>query len=81
MTTEKKDTKSSKPKPWDDEIESLAKFFRTHKLPTKPIHLTEYIVITNVLQFLKSHFAIVREHNGNERYRPYLDRLHQLRNL
>lgn len=68
-------------KPWDNEIKELETFFRSRKIPTKPIKLTEQILITDVLQFLKSHFAIVREHNGNERYRPYLDRLHQLRNL
>jgi|DEB3_MinimDraft_2_1074329.scaffolds.fasta_scaffold04449_2 hypothetical protein len=70
-----------KPQPWDADIKELEIFFKTHKLPKGSIKLTEQVIITDVLQFLKSHFAIVREHNGNERYRPYLMRLQQLKNL
>jgi hypothetical protein len=70
-----------KPRPWDEDIRELEMFFKSHKLPKGPIKLTEQVIIMDVMQFLKSHFAIVREHNGNERYRPYLSRLQQFKNL
>jgi hypothetical protein len=64
---------------WDDQIQELSKFFKTHKLPTKPVKLNDYETITNVFEFLKSHFAIVRANNGNPRYLPYLKRLIELK--
>lgn len=59
---------------WDDEIRELEEFYSGEKLPEK-IKLKSWEMIVDTRLFLESHFAMVRYHNGEEAYRPYLNRL------
>lgn len=63
---------------WDNEIRELEDFFRGRQLPEK-IKLNGWEMIVNVRPFLSTHFLIVRHHNGEEAYLPYLIRLQNLK--
>lgn len=66
---------------WDQNITELEKFFNEVKFPTEPIKLNDWSLITDVSLFVESNLAVVRSHNGNTRYKPYLERLIQLKSL
>lgn len=65
---------------WDSEIRELEEFFRDRQLPEK-IRINSWEMIVNVRLFLGTHFSIVRYHNGEEAYLPYLNRLIELRTI
>lgn len=65
---------------WDDEIRELDGFFSGKSLPEK-IKLNSWSMIVNTRLFLGTHFAIVRYHNGEEAYRPYLNRIIELKKI
>lgn len=65
---------------WDSEICELEEFFKGRQLPEK-IKLKSCETIVNTWLFLNTHFAMVRYHNGEEAYRPYLTRLQQFKQI
>ena len=64
-----------------ENIKELEKFFETIKLPTDPIRLDQCSQVTDIKLFIKSHMDIVKAQDGNERYRPYLERLQELKRI
>jgi hypothetical protein len=62
-------------------IEELDLFFKSAKLPDPPIKLNPVCVITNVRGYIDFHLDIVNANNGKETFLPYLNRLHQLKDL
>ena len=70
-----------KPGPWDQDIKEFEQFFKVVKLPTEPIRIDKCSQITNFELFIKSHLGIVKGQNGNNRYRPYLNRLIELKRI
>ena len=64
--------------PWD--IETLENFFSYHALPDTPIS-TKSGEIINVQLYVKSHINIVRAQNGKGTYRPYYQRLIDLKEI
>lgn len=64
---------------WDKQIEELEKFFTIIKLPTGPLRLDQCTLITDISLFINSHLDIVKAHQGNKTFEPYLDRLNQLK--
>lgn len=64
---------------WDQDISELEQFFKI--IPSDPIQLNKAELITDPKLFIESHMNIVIGQNGNERFRPYLDRLIQLKML
>jgi len=64
---------------WDEKIKELERFFQAVKLPTEPIKLNQCTKITDISKFINSHLAIAKSQNGNKRYRPYLERLIELK--
>lgn len=63
------------PDPWG--VTELEKFFSAKDLP--PVRLNDWTTITDVRLFTETHLAIARAHNGNKRYEPYYERLHDLK--
>ena len=63
---------------WD--VNKLKGFYDSVTLPSDPIKLGAY-TINNVDVFVKSHISIVESNNGNETYKPYLNRLIQLKRI
>jgi len=72
---------SLSPEKWDDIIFELETFFNTCILPTGPIKLDECSTIIDLPKFIEAHLSTVIFNNGNKTFRPYLDRLIELRNL
>lgn len=65
---------------WENEILVHELFFENIELP-KIMKLNNSTEIIDVEEFIKSHLAIVKANNGNPIFRPYLDRLIELKNL
>jgi hypothetical protein len=71
--------KTIKSGPWSNEIDELEKCFQV--LPAGLVRLNQYELITDPSLFVKSHLDIVKGQNGNDRYKPYLDRLKELKRI
>lgn len=65
---------------WDSEIRELEEFFKGRQLPEK-IKLKSCETIVNTRLFLDTHFTMVSYHNGEEAYRPYWNRLIELKKI
>ena len=61
------------------EIADLEKFFNSALLPSGSFKLNQSTTITNIHLFIDSHLEIIRTNNGNKTYKPYFNRLIQLR--
>ncbi|MGA1976613.1 MAG: DUF6371 domain-containing protein [Bacteroidales bacterium] len=68
-----------KPKNWGQDIAELERFFQGVKLPIEPIKLDNYRTISDVSLFINSHLSIVKAQNGKTCYRPYMERLNELK--
>jgi len=66
---------------WDKDISALETHFAGIALPAQSLKLNQCSTITNVQRFIESHLATVREYNGNETFRPSLDRLQELKEI
>ena len=64
---------------WD--VEGVESFFQKTELPTKPIKLNQCSTIINIETFIESHLDISKAHNGIPVYKPYFERLIQLREI
>jgi hypothetical protein len=64
---------------WDQDIAELQNFFSLIKLPTDATRISQGVLITDPNLFISSHLSVVKAHNGNTRYLPYLERLYELR--
>lgn len=62
-------------------INEIERFFEITILPTGPIKLDECSNITDVSLFIKSHLDILKFQRDNLRYKPYLDRLIELKQV
>ena len=65
--------------PWDLEIKDLETFFQEIRRPRTAVRLSRGEVIVDINSFIQSHLNILKAQNGNERYRPYLNRLNALK--
>ena len=61
------------PENWDLEINELKAFF--HSQSIKEVRLDKGTSISNPEVFIQSHLDIISANNGNQRFKPYLNRL------
>ena len=71
----------AKPESWELEIIDLEKYFATVTLPTSPIKLNSHGTISDCFKFVQSHLATVRANNGKPAFKPYLNRLKELKSV
>lgn len=64
---------------WD--ITGLETFFSEVQLPAGEVQLNRCTVITDVPEFVESHFAVVKSNNGIKTFLPYLNRLQDLKQI
>lgn len=64
---------------WTKQITDLRKFYNSIDIPTQTIQLKSGETITDCFKFIKSHITIVKANNGIDRFKPYLDRLEELK--
>jgi hypothetical protein len=69
------------PESWEQEISELEKFFATVTLPASPIKLNPHSTIIDCFKFVQSHLATVRANNGKPTFKPYLNRLKELKSV
>jgi hypothetical protein len=67
------------PDNWDELINELEMYFKTISLPTEPINIDPCTRVNSVSSFVDSHLSIVKAQNGNPTFKPYLNRLQQLK--
>lgn len=60
-------------------IEELEKFFSSASLPVVPVKLNPWTTILNISLFIDSHLAVVKNYNGIPNYKPYFNRLIELK--
>ncbi|MBP7508449.1 MAG: hypothetical protein KA807_11535 [Prolixibacteraceae bacterium] len=65
---------------WEEEVLELDNFFKSIILPTYPIRLNNFTMVTDVNLFIQTHLAIVVSNMDKPRYKPYLIRLKELKN-
>lgn len=69
-----------KPEPkW--QVESLERYFIKAKLPKEPIQLEPATTITDVVKMVKSHMSIIKAQRDKPRFKPYYNRLMDLKAL
>lgn len=74
-----KETIITRPDIWG--VLELEQFFNSKDLPEGPIRLDNFTLIEDPVLFVQTELAIVKAHNGNERYLPYLERLKGLKSI
>lgn len=67
------------PQLWN--ITELENYFNSVELPKLPIKVNSYSAIINVTGFIQSHIEFLKSNNGNKIFRPYYDRLIELKQL
>lgn len=61
-------------------IKELENFFKNTTLPSPPVKLNPWTTIIDIPLFITSHLSIVKENNGIHNYKPYFNRLLELKN-
>jgi hypothetical protein len=67
------------PKNWVTEITVLETHFNNIRIPSEPIKLNDWTTITNVSLFIENHLNTVKFYKGVKAFKPYLDRLTELK--
>jgi hypothetical protein len=70
-----------KPESREKDITELENYFASIELPTQPVKLNRYSTISNFSLFIKSNFSTVKANNGKQTFLPYLNRLHELKQV
>ncbi len=60
-------------------VTELEEFFNSMEPVTGPVRIDCCTVVNDVQKFIKAELTIVKAHNGQYRYRPYFERLLQLK--
>ncbi|MGX1025268.1 DUF6965 family protein [Psychroflexus sp. MBR-150] len=66
---------------WSKSITQLENYFDSVELPTNPIKFNQCSRIIDVSKFIESHLNTVKANNGNKTYKPYLNRLQELKEI
>jgi hypothetical protein len=74
-------TEQQKPESWEQDITELENYFNGITVPTQPVKLNKCSTITDCSLFIESHLATVKANNGKRIFKPYLNRLKELRNI
>jgi hypothetical protein len=65
---------------WNKEIAELEKFFSTATLP-KRVRLNSWTLVVDPRLMIDSHLSMIRYHNGESAYTPYIERLFELKKI
>jgi hypothetical protein len=66
---------------WEPEINELENYFAAVTLPATPVKLNPHSTITDCFKFVQGHLATVRANNGKPAFKPYLNRLRELKSV
>jgi hypothetical protein len=65
---------------WNNEIRELEEFFASRTLPEK-VRLNSWSIIVDTRLFVEFHMSMVKAHNGNDLFLPYIERLFELKRI
>jgi len=65
---------------WNVEISEIETWLSTTTLPTTPFRLSVCETIDNIQLFIEVNLLTAKSNNGNPAYRPYLDKIINLKN-
>ncbi|MDN3205659.1 DUF6965 family protein [Algoriphagus sediminis] len=68
-----------KPEDWGEDIAELENFFKSFNQALSPTKLNKATIIQDYSRFIDGHLSIVKVNNGKRTFKPYLDRLLQLK--
>lgn len=71
----------SNPESWERVITELENYFTEIALPTQPVKLNPSSIINNCSLFIQNHLTTVKANNSKRTYLPYLNRLHELKQV
>jgi hypothetical protein len=66
---------------WQADINELEQYFSGITTPAHPLTLNDHSTITNLSQFIESHLQTVKANDGKECFRPYLNRLQEIKQI
>lgn len=66
---------------WTEQIIELETYFTSTNLPENPLILSRPETILNLPFFINAHLTFIKANNGNPTFLPYLNRLHQVKQL
>jgi len=66
---------------WERDITDLENYFTNITLTTQPVKMNKCSTITNCSLFIESHLTTVKANNGKRTFLPYLNRLHELKQV
>jgi hypothetical protein len=66
---------------WQPAINELKEYFAGISLPSHPVKLNDHTTITNISQFIEGHISTIQANDGRERFRPYLNRLQEIKQI
>ncbi len=66
---------------WDKDIQQLEAYFANTVLPVTSVKLNPWTKIIDAHQFIDSHLATLKKHNGNRHFKPHLERLNEFMEL
>jgi hypothetical protein len=66
---------------WQADISELEAYFSGITTPAHPLTLNDHSTITNLSQFIESHLQTVKANDGKECFRPYLNRLQEIKQI
>jgi hypothetical protein len=69
------------PEDWSGIIKELESYFLNAQTLNDPVQLNTGTKIINAPQFIKSHLTIIKANNGKLIFRPYLNRLQELKTI
>lgn len=64
---------------WTEEIEKLETFFHSLKNLDQPFHVNALVSGSSISNFLDANLEVAKAQNGNPTYRPYLNRVIELK--
>lgn len=66
---------------WSEELKEIELAFSNLTVPNAPVPLDACTTITIPSFFIETHLRIVKAHNGNKVFQPYMNRLQKLRQI
>lgn len=66
---------------WEQDITELENYFSVITLPSQPVKLNSYSIVSDIPLFVESRFATVKTNNGKRTFLPYLNRLQELKQV
>jgi hypothetical protein len=64
-----------------EEVLCLKEWFNSISLPDHPVRLNDHTKVVNLRKFIDSHFIIAEAKQGNALFKPYLDRIKELKRI